>query len=74
MPTTEFLYRLDNLHSDESAEKREAGLHRYREWMDLSPGTRMEIAGTSTDPRDCYGAVKVVGEWEVGEEGLWAGA
>lgn len=29
----------------------------------LSPDTRMEIMGTSTDPSDCYGAVRVVGEW-----------
>jgi hypothetical protein len=31
--------------------------------MMLSPDTRMEITGTSTDPSDCYGAVRVVGEW-----------
>lgn len=29
----------------------------------LSPETRMEITGTSVDPVNCYGAVRVVGEW-----------
>lgn len=63
MPTTEFLARLDNLHVQEAPAEKNNSLDRYREWMALSPATRMEIAGTSTDPRDCYGAIRVVGEW-----------
>jgi hypothetical protein len=59
----EFLYRLDNLHANETPEELKASMRRYHEWMMLSPDTRMEIMGTSTNPRDCYGAVRVGGEW-----------
>ena len=51
MPTTEFLPRPDVLHADETSEQRNASFERYREWMELSPQTRMEIAGTSKDPK-----------------------
>lgn len=64
MPTAEFLDRLTNLHVDETPEERRASLNRYGEWMALSPETRMEIAGTSVDPKYCYGAMRVVGEWK----------
>jgi hypothetical protein len=59
----EFLYRLDNLQANETPQELKASMRRYHEWMNLSPDTRMEITGTSTDPRDCYGAVRVVGKW-----------
>ena len=44
MPTTEFLPRPDILHADETSEQRSASFERYREWVELSPQTRMEIA------------------------------